>query len=179
MESKPRRLSTSELGHIGIFTAVIAVMAQLTIPLPPVPLTMQTFAVPLAGAVLGAKKGSIAAIIYLILGAVGAPVFSGFTGGYSFIIGPSGGYLLSYPLFAFIVGLGSYKNNRIWLALGLVIGSIINLSMGMFQLAFVLQIDMRAAFALGVFPFIVPELIKLSLVFVIAPKIRQAIERNK
>lgn len=154
MDSKLGRLSTRELCHIGISTAVIAVMAQITIPLPVVPLTMQTFAVPLVGAVLGAKKGTIAAIIYLLLGAFGVPVFAQFTGGFSLIFGPTGGYLLSFPFFVFVVGLGADTRKRIGLALGLLVGSMINLFMGMLQLAFVLQLDVRAAFMGGVAPFI-------------------------
>jgi len=178
MDTKSKKLSTRQLCHIAIFVTLIAVMAQLTIPLPVIPLTLQTFAVPLAGAVLGAKKGAIAALVYLLLGAVGVPVFRSFTAGISLLLGPTGGYLLSFPIFAFIVGLGANTGKRVWLALALIVGSVINLFAGMIQLSFVNQLDMHTAFMAGVFPFIIPELLKLLLVFIIAPRLRQVLERN-
>ena len=152
-------------------------MAQLTIPLPVVPLTMQPFAVALTGAVLGAKKGAITAVIYLLLGAVGVPVFANFGGGFHRIIGPWGGYLLSYPFFALVVGLCADKGKRSWLAIGLLAGSAINLTMGTIQLGLVNQLNMREALFVGMFPFIIPDLIRLAMVFAITPKIRQVIAR--
>jgi len=176
-KSQSKKLSTRELCFIAIFTAVISAMAPFTIPFPLVPLSMQTFAVPLAGAVLGAKKGTIAVIVYLILGAIGIPVFTGFTGGFGLFLGPTGGYLWSFPIFAFVVGFAADKGNRLWLALGLIVGAAITLTMGMIQLASWASLDMRAAFMAGVFPFIIPELIKIFMVFIIAPKARQALGR--
>jgi len=169
---KNNKLSTRELCYIGIFVALMAVMAQIIIPIPPIPVTMQTFAIALTGAVLGAKKGTIAAVVYLLLGAVGVPVFAGFAGGLASFVGPAGGYLWSFPLLAFIVGLTAEKGGRYLLALGLIAGSVINLSMGMLHLAFVLQLDMQAAFVAGVLPFIVPEIIKYSLVYLVAPRLK-------
>jgi len=172
------RLSIRDYCFIAIFVAVIAVLAQISIPMPlGVPLTLQTFAVPLAGAVLGAKRGAVAAIVYLLLGAVGAPVFAQFGGGLHRLVGPRGGYLLSYPFFAFAVGFGADKGTRLWLALGLIVGSIINLSMGMFQLALVGRLTILEAFLAGVAPFLIVELIKLVMVFIVAPKLRQILER--
>ncbi len=94
---KQSKLSIQEICLIAIMTAITAVMAQISIPLPMmVPMTMQTFAVTLAGIILGAKCGSIAMGVYLLLGAVGVPVFSGFKGGLQSLIGPTGGFLLSF-----------------------------------------------------------------------------------
>lgn len=168
-------LTIYDLCHIAIFTAIIAVMAQLTIPIPLVPLTMQTFAIPLTGAVLGAKKGAIAAIVYLLLGAVGAPVFAGFTGGVGWFVSTTAGFLWSFPLFALIVGIAADKGGRIRLAVGLIIGAAVTMAMGMVGVSLVAGIDMHAAFRSAVYPFIIPELIKLALVFLLAPKVRDAI----
>ena len=177
--------ATRDLTLIALFVALIAVMAQITIPLPPVPFTMQTFAIPLAGLVLGARRGAIAACLYLLLGALGAPVFSAFQGGFGVLIGPTGGYLLSFPLVALIVGLAAERADKLdtgkrymWLAAGLLTGMVVLFTMGMLQLAFVNQISIQAAFLGGVLPFLIPDLLKISLVLAIAPKIRQVLDRN-
>jgi len=155
-------------------------MAQISIPTPlGVPLTMQTFAVALAGVVLGAKKGALAAFVYLMLGTFGAPIFANFRGGFDLIIGPTGGFLLSFPLFAFAAGFGADRERCLWLAIGLAVGSAVNLSMGMLQLAFVNQISLQAAFVAGVMPFLPVEMIKMVLVFVIGSRMRKIVEKIK
>jgi len=174
------RAYIKNLCHISIFAAVIAIMAQIAIPMPwGVPMTMQTFAVALTGVVLGAKKGAVAALVYLLLGILGVPVFANFRGGFDLIIGPTGGFLLSFPLFAFSAGFGANRGGRIWLIIGLAVGSATNLSMGMLQLAFVNQISMQAAFFAGVLPFLPVELIKMVLVFILGSQIRRTIEKLK
>ena len=102
---------TLDLCMIGVVTAVIVIMAQISIPMPlGVPMTMQTFAITLAGIILGSKKGAVASLIYVLLGAVGVPVFANFSGGYQLLVGPTGGFIISFPIMAFIIGLGvEYK----------------------------------------------------------------------
>ena len=86
---------TLDLCMIGVVTAVIVIMAQISIPMPlGVPMTMQTFAITLAGIILGSKKGAVASLIYVLLGAVGVPVFANFSGGYQLLVGPTGFYHL-------------------------------------------------------------------------------------
>ena len=78
---------TLDLCMIGVVTAVIVIMAQISIPMPlGVPMTMQTFAITLAGIILGSKKGAVASLIYVLLGAVGVPVFANFSGGYQLLV---------------------------------------------------------------------------------------------
>jgi len=173
------RLSIQNLCRISIFAATIAVMAQISISMPfGVPLTMQTFAVALAGVVLGAKKGAVAAFVYILLGALGAPVFAQFRGGFDLLVGPTGGYIISFPIMAFVAGFGADRDKRLWLALGLVAGSAINLSMGMLQLAFVNQINLQAAFFAGVLPFVLTELIKLAAVYFVGFHARHVIKKS-
>lgn len=105
------KLSIQDLCSIALCTAVIAVMAQISIPMPlGVPMTMQTFAITLAAVILGAKKGSIAALVYILLGAVGLPVLAGFTGGIQYFAGPTGDSLspfLSWHLSLVLESTGS------------------------------------------------------------------------
>ena len=102
------RFSVREICYSGLFAAVIAIMAQISIPMPGgVPMTMQTFAITLAAVVLGAKLSTVSSVIYLLLGAVGVPVLANFSGGFDKFIGPTGGFLISFPLMAFIIGWGA------------------------------------------------------------------------
>ena len=91
-----------------MFAAVIAVLAQIAIPLPSgVPVTLQTFAVALTAVVLGARLGSLSTLIYILLGAAGAPVFTGFYGGLGAIVGKTGGFIWGFLFLAFFTGAGA------------------------------------------------------------------------
>ena len=101
------KFSVRDICYAGLFAAVIAVMAQISIPMPlGVPMTMQTFAITLAAVVLGSKLSAIATLVYLLLGAVGVPVLANFSGGIDKFVGPTGGFLISFPIMAYIIGLG-------------------------------------------------------------------------
>ena len=90
----------------ALFAALTGSVAWFNIPLPftPVPITLQTLMVLLSGTILGAELGGLAMIIYLLLGAIGLPVFAGGSSGFGALLGPTGGYLLSYPIAAFVIG---------------------------------------------------------------------------
>ena len=90
---------TLDIVYCGIFATITAILAQISIPLPGgVPLTLQTFAVSLAGILLGSKKGFISILVYVLMGAIGLPVFSGFSAGIGAIVGATGGFILSFPI---------------------------------------------------------------------------------
>ncbi|HJC25529.1 MAG TPA: biotin transporter BioY [Candidatus Eisenbergiella merdavium] len=100
--------STKTMIIIAMFAAVIAVLAQIAIPLPSgVPVTLQTFAVALTAVVLGARLGSLSTLIYILLGAAGAPVFTGFNGGLGAIVGKTGGFIWGFLFLAFFTGAGA------------------------------------------------------------------------
>ena len=96
---------TAFLTRTALMTAVVAILSPLSVPLGPIPFTMQTFVITLAGALLGVKGGLVSVVCYLLLGACGLPVFSGFQGGVTPFIGPTGGFLWSFPLLAVCAGL--------------------------------------------------------------------------
>ena len=97
-----RRFRPVDLARTGLFSALIVICTWITVPLPSgVPLTLQTFAVALSGFLLGPAYGTLAAVVFLLLGAAGLPVFSGFTGGVGRFVGPTGGFLWGFlPLAA-------------------------------------------------------------------------------
>jgi len=172
-------LKLRDMCFIAIFTAIISVLAQVTIPMPlGVPLTLQTFAVMLAGIILGAKRAAIALFVYIMLGAIGVPVFTNFGGGFARIIGPWGGFIISFPVMAFVIGLCVETEKKSLLLLGLVLGVIINLSTGMFGLAFYSRATLQEAFWAAFAPFIVVEIIKIGMVFTIGVPVRHILKKG-
>lgn len=101
------RLTVVDLARIAVFAALIAALAQASVHLfgNAVPVTGQTLGIMLAGLVLGAVRGGLAALVYVVLGAIGLPILAGGTGGMGVISGPSGGFILAFPVAAFVIGL--------------------------------------------------------------------------
>ena len=93
---------------VGVFAAVLAVLSQISFPLPSgIPVTLQTFAVALCGYALGCKRGTLAVLVYIVLGTVGLPVFANFSGGFGSLVGLAGGYIYGFLPMAALCGLGT------------------------------------------------------------------------
>ena len=119
------------------FAVLMALGAQLEIPNQPVPFTLQTFFVFMAGALLGKRSGALSMGIYLILGIAGFPVFSGGAFGLAKIVGPTGGYLLSFPIAAYVIGfLVGRRKEYWWILISVIAGALIIFSLGTIQLHF-------------------------------------------
>ncbi|NJE10666.1 biotin transporter BioY [Thermococcus sp. MAR1] len=170
-------MNPREVAFTGLFTALTAVGAQISIPLGPVPVTLQVLMVLLSGLVLGPRVGFLSQIIYVLAGAVGLPVFAGFSGGFSYLYGPTGGYLLAFPLAAFFAG---YLAENFEGRKGMVIGSFLGVSviylLGWLRLAFFLGGDFHRAFLLGVLPFVPIDVAKAVLAVLIAARVKKAID---
>ena len=94
-----RKFTTREMVLVGMFAAVLAVISQISLPMPTgVPITIQVFGVALVGAVLGSRLGTTATLVYVLLGAIGLPIFANFSGGISSIVGVTGGYIWAWPI---------------------------------------------------------------------------------
>ena len=102
---KKKSLSVRDMALCGLFAAITAILAPISIPIGAVPITIGVFAVLLAGAVLKPGYAFLSQVVYLLIGAVGLPVFSGFSGGIQKIAGPTGGYLIIYPVMAWLAAL--------------------------------------------------------------------------
>ena len=180
MGSKQKKLSTRELCYIGIFTAIVAVGAQIHIPQPGgIPFTLQAWAIGLAGLVLGPKCGAIVAIIYALLGAVGAPVFHAFQGGMGIIVGRTGGFVLSFPLLALLAGLGERKEGIAWSFLGLALGNFVNLASGMLYFSWVTSLSIPASFGYSVAPFIAVTIVMIAVLPFLSKSIKFAMNKAK
>ena len=100
------KMNTKDMAVIAVMAALICVAGPLTVSIGPIPLSLASFAVYMAGATLGAKRGALAVAVYLLIGCAGVPVFSGFSGGFQKLAGVTGGYLAGYLLCAWLTGLG-------------------------------------------------------------------------
>ncbi|MEI7528287.1 MAG: biotin transporter BioY [Elusimicrobiota bacterium] len=141
---------------------VMGAFIRVHLPFTPVPVTLQTFFVLLAGAYLGARAGSFSQALYLVLGAAGAPVFAGAACGLAALLGPTGGYLAGFAAAAFLVGaLKRYTDRSFALTLGLFcLAAAIILLSGAVWLKIILNLAWPAAFKLGVAPFLAGDLFK-------------------
>ncbi|MCF2555898.1 biotin transporter BioY [Faecalicatena contorta] len=170
------KISVQDICSIALCTAVIAIMAQISIPMPlGVPMTMQTFAITLAAVVLGSKKGGISTLIYVLMGAVGIPVYAGFAGGFQHIAGPTGGFIISFPVMAFIIGLGvdKFRNVKGGFLICLILGTLINYVIGVLMFCLLTQSPVSVGISACVLPFIPTAIIKAALASILGLKIRE------
>lgn len=159
---------------VVIFVMATAFGARIAIPIPgtPVPFTLQVMCVLLSGALLGAGLGATAQIGYVTLGAIGAPVFAA-GGGVTYLLGPTGGYLLAFPLAAYSVGaLAGSSRGAGRLTLGLMAGTLAIHAGGAAWLAVVTG-SLEHALRVGVGPFLAFDVVKIGLVLLISLKLRR------
>jgi len=176
-----RTTNTYAMAVTALMTAVTCILAPLSIPIGPVPISLTNFAIYLSLYLLDWKKGTISYILYLLLGLVGLPVFSGFTGGIGKLAGPTGGYIIGFIPMAIIAGIVIDKYSEKWLLclLAMIVGTIVCYALGTAWLAYEAKMDMMAALWAGVIPFIPGDLVKMALAILIAPKIRAQVCRAR
>ncbi len=169
---------TKNIVFIGLFTAIVAVLSQIAIPLPTnVPVTLQTFAVALAGYFLGCIKGTVSIVVYVLLGAVGVPVFSNWKGGFSVLTGYTGGFIFGFILFALMCGIGStffsskkLTGKAIALSLGIA-GLIIDHACGIAVYAGVAKISLAKSFLTVSLPFLLKDVISVAAAYFISEEL--------
>lgn len=148
------------------FSLLTALAAQIVIPVGPVPITAQTFAVLLTGALLGSRLGAMAMIFYLIEGAAGLPFFYGGHGGLGHLFGPTGGYLVAFPAAAFVTGAfaeNGWDKRFITSVVAMAVGSVIIILTGWAWFSIVMQTSPMTAFQISVVKFIPGDIIKILL----------------
>jgi biotin transport system substrate-specific component len=156
-----------------LFAALCAAGAFIALPIPgsPVPIVAQNLFVVLAGLLLGPAWGSLAVVAFLLLGALGFPVFSGGRGGLAHFVGPTGGYLLGYLLAAFLSGLIARKRGYLRSILGSVLGFLAILCLGTIRLKLLKNVNWGKALVLGLLPFLPGDAIKAALAALVAVKL--------
>src|ERR1700688_2837505 len=175
-----RRLQVARrAGAIAFVTVLTAIAAQVSIPLPftPVPFTFQPMIVLLGGAALGARLGMTSQILYLALGIAGLPVFAAsatLPPGVARLLGPTGGYLMSYPFAAFVAGWlaeGGFDRRYVTSVIAMAAGLAVIFAGGVLWLAFFVQPSrgLAGALAAGFIPFVLPDLLKLLVAASVMP----------
>lgn len=159
--------TVKDLMWIAMFAAITAVLSQIAVPLPftPIPINLATFSVFIAGGLLGAERGAVSQLVYVLLGAAGVPVFANFTGGFARLAGSTGGYIAGYILAAFIIGLIIKKMPKTVFsyAFAMIVGAICYFSLGTVWFMFVMESKLLPALTMCVFPYIPGDLIKVGL----------------
>ena len=178
MSKQASSLSPRDLCHVSIGAALIAVCSWLSIPLT-VPFTLQSFAVCLLAALLGWKRGVLAVLVYMLLGAAGLPVFSGFRGGIAVLLGMTGGYIAGFLLTALVTGLAAERraDRPLPLLLAMALGMLLCYLCGTVWFMLVYSrgsgaIGLLGALNLCVFPFLLPDAVKCLLAFLLARRLR-------
>ena len=178
---KKKGLSVKELTRIGLCAAIICILGPISFPIPisPIPVTLSIFAIYLALVVLGMKEGTISILIYILLGAIGLPVFSGFTGGIGKVLGPTGGYIIGYIPLALIGGffITKFKRNIPLMIVGLVLGTLTCYALGTLWLMHQAGMDLGAALTAAVIPYIPFDLGKMAAAILIGLPVNKAIKR--
>ncbi len=176
------RSKTYDMAYIGMFAVVMAICSWISIP-SAIPFTLQTFGVFLAVGVLGGRRGTIAVLVYVLLGAVGLPVFSGFKGGLGALLGNTGGYIIGFIFSAlFLWAAERFTDGRKWAqAIAMLPALIVCYAFGT---VWFMVMYARSAGAVGigavlgwcVIPYIIPDLIKIGLALVLGGQLRRAVK---
>lgn len=158
----------------AVMTAVTCVLAPMSIPIGPVPISLTNLAVYLALYLLGWKMGTVSLMMYILIGAIGVPVFSGFSGGLGKLLGPTGGYIIGFIPMAIIAGLVIEKyNNRVLQFVAMVLGTAVCYAFGTAWFCVIMDTGVAAALGMCVFPFIPGDLAKIILALLVGPVLRK------
>lgn len=169
-------MNAKRIAYVSIFAALTAVGAMVSIPIPfsSIPFTLQVLFVLLSGLLLGPVDGALSQLVYLLMGAIGLPVFAQFSSGLGVILGKSGGYLIGFVLASFFAGLLGKGNNFLKLYSVSILALFLIYFFGALQLSIVMALDFKKAVVVGVLPFVFFDFIKGALAVIVALKLRKA-----
>lgn len=175
-----KKLKIIDLAYIGLSVAILAICAWISIPMGAVPITLQTMGVCIVAGLFGAKRGAIAVFSYLVLGAIGVPVFANFQGGIGYLAGATGGFAVGFLLSAIIIGIVCKKceNKPIFIVISMVVGIVACYGFGCIWFAFVHSngAAFGAVFATCVVPFILPDIIKIAISALLVGKLKKFVK---
>ncbi|MCD8014409.1 MAG: biotin transporter BioY [Lachnospiraceae bacterium] len=172
-------MKTIDMVYIAVFAALMAVCSWISIPTT-VPFTLQTFGVFMAVGILGGKRGTLAVLVYILLGAIGLPVFAGFSGGIGALLGTSGGYIVGFLFSALTMWLmeSTLGKSAAVQVISMVLGLIVCYAFGTvwFMVVYTSQtgaVGLMTVLGWCIFPFIIPDLLKIALAFVLSNRLRR------
>lgn len=176
-----RRFTIKDMVLCGLMAAITGVFSQIGIPIGEVPINLALFSVFLTGGLLGSYKGAVSMVVYILLGAVGVPVFSAFRGGVSVLAGPTGGYIIGYLFAALVVGLfSSLWGQSFWkLCAYMAVGLALCYAFGTAWFVILTGKGLVAALSICVFPFLPGDAVKIAVAAALIPRLRKAIYASK
>jgi len=164
----------------SLMAALTAVGAYIHVPIGPVPIVLSTLFAILSGLLLGSRWGLASMGLYLLVGAIGMPVFAGGKGGFAHFFGPTGGYLFGYVVAAWITGFISERSRGLLILdiLAVIIGSLVIYALGVPWLKMVTQMSWPKAWMVGVVPFLIGDAVKAVVAVVLARSVRPILKRQ-
>lgn len=177
---KENSLNVKQLALVGLMSAIICILGPfaLYIPISPVPISLGFLAIYFVMMVLGLKLGTLSVVIYILLGLVGLPVFTGFTGGPGKLLGPTGGYIIGYIFLALICGffVDKWNGRLLPCVVGMLLGTAVCYLFGSFWLSFQAGYTLPQALMAGAIPYIPGDLIKLALAVSLGRQVRKRLQ---
>lgn len=176
-KSKKAKTRTIDIAYIGLFAALITASAQIAIPMT-VSFTLQTFAICLAAGLLGWKRGTLSVVVYIIIGMIGLPVFTGFKSGIAAVAGPTGGFIVGFIFTALISGLLIDKLGRkLWqMIIFMAVGVIACYAFGTIWFIIAYKATIASALTTCVVPFLLPDAVKVVLAAVLSNRLRRFVK---
>lgn len=178
------KLNIKDITQIGIFAALTAIGAFISIPIGPVPISLQTFFVLLSGIILGSRKAILSQIVYVMLGLIGLPIFAGFSGGFQTVFKPSFGFIIGFIIAAYFVGKIAEKKSKSikCMSIAVLVGSLIIYIVGLPYMYYILNIilsknlDIIQIMKIGMFMFIPGDILKAIVAVLIGKKLQGKLE---
>ena len=168
------KIATKDIVSVGMLAAVLSILSQISIPMPSgVPVTLQTFAVALTGFILAWKLGAASTLVYILVGAVGVPVFSGFKGGVQVLLNYTGGFIWGFIIMVILCGIAATRTNKVIVALLSMAGLAICHLFGIIQFMFVMKMGFVESFLMASAPYIIKDIISVFFAYVIGAECRR------
>lgn len=176
-----KKFTVKDMVLCSLLAAMTGILSQIGIPIGEIPINLALFSVYLAGGLLGSYKGAVSMLVYIMMGAVGLPVFSNFRGGLSVLAGPTGGYILGYLFAALAVGMvSSYWGASFWkLAIGMAGGLTLCYLFGTVWFVLLTGNGLAAALSACVLPFLPGDAVKIVSAAILLPKLKKAISLSR
>lgn len=177
---KKSKMETKYVVYVGMFAALLAILSQIAIPMPSgVPITLQTFAVAVTGVILGYKLGCVSIFVYILLGAVGVPVFTGFMGGIGKLVGPTGGFIWGFIFMILFCGLSTRTKNIVGKAFLCMVGLACCHLLGALQYSFVAGVSYVDSLLLVSVPYLIKDVASVIIALVVGMIVRFQLVRSK
>ena len=181
-----KKITTADMVLCAMCAAITCVLAPISVPIGPIPISLCTFAVMLAGVLLGGRLGFVSQLIYVLLGAVGLPVFAGYTAGLAKIAGVTGGYIVGYPFLALVIGwiywkygknAADLKRKILWMFAGMIAGTVVLYIIGTVWYCALSGNGLIPALSACVIPFLPGDFLKMVVVAIVSVPVEKALNR--